>query len=103
MRRWVQSAAGLAAAATLLTGCGGQAKASSWHVCTWVYARDTGHRVLDIFALEDGEERRLTDGQRSYHPSLSPDGTRIVFTRGVGTESECCGFPHTELYLMNAD
>jgi dipeptidyl aminopeptidase/acylaminoacyl peptidase len=87
---------------SLLVGCG-QSGASGWQACSWVYARDTGHRLFDVFSLDGGEEHRLTNGERSDTPSLSPDGKRIVFTRGVGQSEECCGFPHTELYVMDAD
>ena len=89
-------------AMSLLVGCG-QSGASGWQACTWVYARDTNHRLFEVFSLDGGKEHRLTDGERSDAPSLSPDGKRIVFTRGIGVSDECCGFPNTELYVMDAD
>jgi hypothetical protein len=77
---------------SLLAGCG-QSGATGWQACTWVYARDTSHRLFEVFSLDGGEEHQLTDGERSDNPSLSPDGKRIVFTRGIGNRTNAAASP----------
>lgn len=94
--------------ALLLAACAAEPATKSGGECgpegvRWAYARPTGHRLFDVFTLRGGKEHQLTRDQASYHPSISPDGRRIVFTRGLGESLECCGFERTQLYVMDAD
>lgn len=58
----------------------------------------TGSGARDVYAInvESGELTRLTDDPaRDEYPALSPDGTKIAFTRQQGEVVDIC--------LMNAD
>ena len=47
---------------------------------------------------------RLTEDHASWGGTLSPDGTKIVYTNGSeGFWEECCGFSEHRLYIMNSD
>src|SRR3954464_4466983 len=66
--------------------------------------RDTGGNDIDVFiANADGSGAvNLTPGGTdvdSYHPSLSPDGTRILFARDPGATNTS----DSHVYVMNVD
>ncbi|MDQ3644301.1 MAG: hypothetical protein M3356_02175, partial [Actinomycetota bacterium] len=53
--------------------------------------------------IDGTEETNLTEGpERETEPAVSPDGTKIVFERGVG-DPEGHEFGNHELFIMNAD
>ena len=44
-----------------------------------------------------GERRQLTNADKDFYPTWSPDGTKIAFLRGLGGE------PASHIYVMDAD
>jgi TolB protein len=58
------------------------------------YKTGVGFRIFEI-AASGGTSSRLTSGHGDYSPSISPDGSRILFGRRAGTGGA--------IWLMDAD
>lgn len=85
-------------AVLLLAGCGSSSRSSGGGTGPIVFSSSGSGSKPGILRREpDGRVSRLTTGRRDYFPSWSPDGSKIVFERGFGSE----GASH--LMVMNAD
>jgi Tol biopolymer transport system component len=94
------------AVAAALGGCSRPARPAPGcdpAVYTWIYARPSAPRRMDVYRWAGGTETALTRDRSSGAPTVSPDGRRVVFTRGLGGWSDDLGFERYQLYAMEPD
>jgi hypothetical protein len=94
------------AVAAVLGGCSRPARPAAGcdpAAYSWIYARPTVPRRMDVYRWAGGTETALTRDRSSGAPTVSPDGARVVFTRGLGGWSDDFGSERYQLYEMGPD
>lgn len=88
---------GVSALVFLVAGCSDGEGPSLPVPSLIIYSASTGH--LNVLDLETSDTRELTTSSLTdEHPALSPDGTRVVFSRG-----SFGGATDGNLFLINLD
>ena len=102
---------GLVVAALVMAGCGPVSRSSrlacrdGGPIFAYTAPAKKGRiRQSDVAVFGDGRQRFLTTDGLSVHPSFSPDGSRIVFSSGLGgdIDVEAIGYDHLRLFVANS-